>query len=77
MKYEGEFVEEEFRHERDKLPNLHTDVEEPFPRAVASREEKGADDVTPCSFERRGEEIGKASSVVKAGNSKVVTGSPN
>ena len=77
MEYEGEFVVEAFSYEHDRLPHLHKDLEELFPRAVASREEKEAEDVTPCTFERRGEELGKASSVVKAENSKVVKGSPN
>ena len=77
VEYEGEFVVEAFSHEHDRLPHLHRNLEELFPRAVALREEPEAEDVTPCTFERRGENLGKASSVVKAENSKVVKGSPN
>ena len=77
LEYEGEFVVEAFSHEHDRLPHLHRDLEELFPRAMSLRHEKEAEDVTPCTFERRGEDLGKASSVVKAKNSKLVRGSPN
>jgi hypothetical protein len=73
VEYEGEFVVEAFSHEHDRLPHLHNDLEELFPRAVASKEEKGAEDVTPCEFERRGEQLGKAGCVLKASSTTTTT----
>jgi len=66
VEYEGEFVVEAFVHEHDKLPHLHRNLEKLFPKAVASAEEKEAEDVTPCGFERRGEQLGTAGCVLKA-----------
>ena len=68
VEYEGEFVVEAFAHEHDKLPHLHSNLEKLFPRAVASTEEKEAEDVTPCGFERRGEALGNAGCVLNATN---------
>ena len=73
MEYEGEFVVEAFIHEHDKLPHLHSNLEKLFPKAVASAEEREAEDVTPCGFERRGEELGKAGCVLKATSTTTTT----
>ena len=62
-----------FVHEHDKLPHLHSNLEKLFPKAVASAEEKEAEDVTPCGFERRGEELGKAGCVLKATTTTTTT----
>jgi hypothetical protein len=66
VEYEGEFVAEAYLHDHDNLPHFHANLDALFPRAVASQEEKETEDVTPCTFESRGEALGKASCVVKA-----------
>ena len=66
VEYEGEFVAEAYLHDHDNLPHLHANLDALFPRAVASEEEREAEDVTPCTFESRGEALGKASCVIKA-----------
>ena len=58
---------EAYPHKHDTHPHLHSYLEERFPRAVASKEEKETEDVEPCGFEQRGEKLGKAGCVVKAG----------
>ena len=73
VEYEGEFVVEAYLHTHDTLPHLHGDMERRFPKAVAQEEEEEAEDVTPCSFERRGEKLGKESCVVKADTTTTTT----
>jgi len=66
VEYEGQFLAETYLHDHDNLPHLQANLDALFPRAVASEEEREAEDVTPCTFESRGEALGKASCVVKA-----------
>jgi len=66
VEYEGEFVVEAYLHKHDTLPHLHGDLEKRFPKAVAQVEDPETEDVTPCSFEQRGERLGKEGCVVKA-----------
>jgi hypothetical protein len=58
VEYEGEFVVEAYAHTHDKLPHLHENLEDLFPRAVAVEEEEEGEDTTPCTFEVRGEALG-------------------
>ena len=44
-----------------------------FPKAIASEEEKEAEDTAPCTFERRGEALGKASCVIQATSTTTTT----
>ena len=64
---------EAYLHKHDTLPHLHGDLEKRFPKAVAQEEEKEAEDVTPCSFEQRGEKLGKEGCVVKADDKTTTT----
>jgi len=73
VEYEGEFVVEAFVHEHDKLPHLHKNLGKLFPKAVAPTEEKEAEDVTPCEFERRCEQLGKAGCVLNATTTTTTT----
>ncbi len=50
---------EAYLHKHDTLPRPHGDLEKRFPKAVAQEAEEEAEDVTPCSFEQRGEKLGK------------------
>jgi hypothetical protein len=73
VEFEGEFVVEAFVHEHDKLPHLHKNLKELFPKAVAEEEVPEAEDVTPCGLEQRGEQLGKTGCVVAATTSKTAT----
>ena len=59
VEFEGEFVVEAYAHQHDTLPHMHKNLEALFPRAVTAEEEEETEDVEPCSFEKRGEELGK------------------
>jgi hypothetical protein len=76
VEYEGEYVVEAYLHKHDTLPHLHSDLENRFPRAVASKEEAETEDVTPCGFEQRGEKLGKVGCVVKADTTTTTTKTP-
>ena len=73
VEYEGEYVVEAYLHKHVTLPHLHSDLEDRFPRAVASKEETETEDVTPCGFEQRGEKLGKEGCVVKADTTTTTT----
>ena len=64
---------EAYLHKHDTLPHLHSDLENRFPRAVASNEEAETEDVTPCGFEQRGGKLGKEGCVVKADTTTTTT----
>ena len=51
---------EAYAHTHDLLPHLHRELDELFPRAVATEEEVEGEDTSPCEYERRGESLGKA-----------------
>ena len=59
VEHEGEFVVEAYAHQHDTLPHLHANLEALFPKAVAEQEEEETEDVEPCTFEKRGERLGK------------------
>ena len=59
VEHEGEFVVEAYAHQHDTLPHLHDDLEAFFPKAVVKEDEEETEDVEPCSFEKRGERLGK------------------